>query len=437
MTTSIAPADSSSTERDPLRERTVLLVENDRIVQKITAKLLEKRFARVWIANDGAEGLALFRKHRPDMLITDIRMPEMDGLELSSIIKSESPATPIIVTTIFNLQDYFLRAIDIGIDHYLLKPVDANHIFRVLERVSENLQALAERRIYEQAFLNAGSAIAIHDLKQRITAVNDAFCRLTGYTRAELIGQTPELWRSGHHPESFYEGMQASLQKHGQWQGELKSRRKDGEIFVGQLAISTVSDDAGRPLYYVAVTSDITERAQHEATLSRLAHHDPLTELPNRLLLADRIQQGISLSHRNTRRMALLYVDLDRFKPVNDRHGHLIGDRLLRLVAERLSELVRNVDTVARIGGDEFVMLLPNVTHSEDAAQVANKIIQSISRPLTVDGLQLQIGASVGIALYPDDGDDATTLLQQADIALYQAKANGRGLWCFASGSGA
>lgn len=435
MTTS-ASDETTQTERDPLRERTVLYVEDDRIVQKITQKLLEKRFARVWTADNGVQGLALFRKHRPDMVITDIRMPEMDGLELSSIIKSESPATPIIVTTLFNLQDYFLRAIDIGIDHYLLKPIDANHIYRVLERISRNLQALAERRMYEQAFLSAGSAIAIHDLKQHIIAVNDAFCRLSGYSRSELIGKTPILWRSGHHPESFYEEIQQHLEKHGSWQGEVKNRHRNGEIFVGQLSLSTVRDDADRALYYVAVTSDITERAQHEATLSRLAHHDPLTDLPNRLLLADRIQQGIGLSHRNTRRMALLYVDLDRFKPVNDRYGHLVGDRLLRQVADRLSEVVRSVDTVARIGGDEFVMLLPNVINSEDAAQVANKIIHTLSQPFSVDGLPLQIGASVGIALYPDDGDDATTLLQQADSALYQAKANGRGLWCFASGSG-
>ncbi|HRE16505.1 MAG TPA: diguanylate cyclase, partial [Rhodocyclaceae bacterium] len=376
MTTS-ASDETTQTERDPLRERTVLYVEDDRIVQKITQKLLEKRFARVWTADNGVAGLALFRKHRPDMVITDIRMPEMDGLELSSIIKSESPATPIIVTTLFNLQDYFLRAIDIGIDHYLLKPIDANHIYRVLERISRNLQALAERRMYEQAFLNAGSAIAIHDLKQHIIAVNDAFCRLSGYSRSELIGKTPILWRSGHHPESFYEEIQQHLEKHGSWQGEVKNRHRNGEIFVGQLSLSTVRDDADRGLSYVAVTSDITERAQHEATLSRLAHHDPLTDLPNRLLLADRIQQGIGLSHRNTRRMALLYVDLDRFKPVNDRYGHLVGDRLLRQVADRLSEVVRSVDTVARIGGDEFVMLLPNVINSEDAAQVANKIIHT------------------------------------------------------------
>lgn len=423
-------------DRDPLRERTVLYVEDDRVVQGMTRKLLKKRFAEVWVASNGAEGLALFRKHRPDIVITDIRMPEMDGLAMSAAIKAEAPATPIVVTSIFNLQDYFLRAIDIGIDHYLLKPIDENHIFRVLERVCANLQALAERRMYEQAFSDAASAIAIHDLKHRIIAVNDAFCRLSGYPRAELIGQTPQLWRSGHHPESFYAAIHEALEQRGAWQGEVKNRRKDGEVFVGQLALSTVRDDAGRPLYYVAVTSDITERAQHEATLSRLAHHDPLTELPNRLLLADRIRQGIGLSHRNTRRMAVLYVDLDHFKPVNDQHGHLVGDRLLRVVAERLDNVVRNVDTVARIGGDEFVVLLPNLGGSEEAAQIAGKLIHALSQPFDVDGLSLQIGASVGIALYPDDGDDATTLLQQADDALYQAKANGRGLWCFASGQG-
>lgn len=434
MTTTATPEDSPASEHDPLGERTVLYVEDDRIVQTMTQRLLKKRFAQVWIASNGVEGLALFRKHRPDIVITDIRMPEMNGLEMSAAIKRESPATPIVITSIFNLQDYFLQAIDIGIEHYLLKPVDANHIYRVLERVCRNLQALAERNMYEQAFSDAGSAIAIHDLQHRIIAVNDAFCRLSGYPRNELIGQTQQLWQSGHHPESFYQAIHTSLEKNGTWQGEVKNRRKDGEIFVGQLALSTVRDDNDRPRYYVAVTSDITERAQHEATLSRLAHHDPLTDLPNRLLLADRIQQGIGLSHRNDRRMALLYVDLDGFKPVNDLFGHLTGDRLLRIVAERLNNIVRSVDTVARIGGDEFIVLLPSVLGSEDAAQIAEKLIETLSQAFDVDGKTLTIGASVGIALYPDDGEDAPTLLQQADAALYQAKANGRGIWCFASG---
>lgn len=432
MTTKIDPTEPLP-ERDPLQDRTVLYVEDDRIVQMLTQKLLAKRFKKVWTANNGAEGLKRFREKRPDIVVTDIRMPEMNGLEMASAIKAESPETPILVTSIFNLQDYFLRAIDIGIDHYLLKPVDAAHIFRVLERISRSLQVQEERRMYEQAFADAGSAITIYDLNQQIIAVNDAFCRLTGYSRKELIGQTAKLWRSGHHPESFYEDIQKTLEAKGVCHSEVKNRRKDGRIFVAQLSLSTVRDTAGRPMYYISVSNDITERTQQEANLTRLAHHDPLTGLPNRLLLSDRVEQGMVLSHRNSRIMGLLYVDLDQFKPVNDQYGHVVGDRLLRVVAEKFSGVLRNVDTVARIGGDEFVVLLPNMSDTEDISQIADKLIASVSEPLTVDGLQLQIGASVGIAIYPNDSTDPATLLLKADEALYQSKAQGRGNWCFAS----
>lgn len=436
MTTS-APTDSlSDPVRDPLKERTVLYVDDDRIVQAMTCKLLEKRFARVMTANDGKTALALFRQHRPDIVITDIRMPEMNGLELAAQIKAESPTTPIIVTSIFNLQDYFLRAIDIGIDHYLLKPIDAAKIFRALERVVHSLQVEEERQMYAQAFADAGSALSIHDMGHRVIAVNQAFCRLVGFPREELLGATPRLWRSGYHPESFYDEMHATLARTGVWQGEVKNRRKDGQIFIAHLALSTVYDPAGRPLHYVSVISDITERAQHEADLDRLAHHDPLTGLPNRLLLADRIEQGMAQAVRNGRKMALLYVDLDEFKPVNDQHGHLTGDHLLRAVGDQLSQVVRHVDTVARIGGDEFVVLLPNIQVAEDAGQIAAKIVHALGQAFTIDDLTLKIGASLGIALYPDDGQDAATLLQRADAALYRAKAEGRSTWRFARVAG-
>ncbi|MGE5531847.1 MAG: putative bifunctional diguanylate cyclase/phosphodiesterase, partial [Bacteroidota bacterium] len=296
-------------------------------------------------------------------------------------------------------------------------------------------QDITERRTNEERLRQAAAVfesiregVTMTDAQERILMVNRAFSELTGYAPEDVLGQTPRLLKSGRHDRDFYAVMWAAINATGHWHGEVWNRRKNGEIFPQLLSISAVRDEAGRVTHYVGVSTDISQRKDAEARLDFLAHHDPLTRLPNRLLLYTRLQHCLDVSHRERKRLALLMLDLDRFKDVNDSFGHLAGDELLQQVAKRLTVRRRGADTVTRLGGDEFAVLLEALRHPQDAAQVASKIIAALSKPYRLsNGAEVCIGASVGISLFPEHGQTLEALLQQADAALYQAKGEGRG----------
>jgi diguanylate cyclase (GGDEF)-like protein/PAS domain S-box-containing protein len=260
--------------------------------------------------------------------------------------------------------------------------------------------------------------------------VNRAFTEITGYEEADMIGQTPAKLGSGWHSTDFYQALWSVIESSGHWQGEIWNRRKTGEIFPELLSISAVKNDLGITTHYVGVFADISKLKATETELQFLAHHDPLTHLPNRLLFLSSLEHGLETAQRNQTLLALLILDLDRFKDVNDSVGHLAGDELLQLVAERLKSRMRGVDTVCRLGGDEFTVLLEDIKQPEVAARVANDIIATINDSWLLScGVEVHIGVSVGIALYPNHGDTPELLMQHADTALYQAKNQGRN--CF------
>jgi diguanylate cyclase (GGDEF)-like protein/PAS domain S-box-containing protein len=254
---------------------------------------------------------------------------------------------------------------------------------------------------------------------------------MTGYARDEAIGQTPRLTRSGRHDQAFYQAMWLSLREEGQWVGEIWDRRKDGSEFPKWLSIDAVRDELGELTHYIGVFSDISVLKTAEERLQRMAFYDGLTGLPNRVLFRDRLEHEITVSHRYGQRAAVLFLDLDRFKYVNDTLGHEAGDSLLKIVAERLRETVRENDTVARLGGDEFTLLLRDVKSGEDAAMVAANIVRRMAESIFVAGQEAHVGASVGIAIYPEDGRDFETLTKHADTAMYHAKESGRGQFRF------
>jgi|APMI01.1.fsa_nt_gi diguanylate cyclase (GGDEF)-like protein/PAS domain S-box-containing protein len=286
-------------------------------------------------------------------------------------------------------------------------------------------------RLAWTVFRNSVEAIIITDARQRILSVNRAFTDVTGYSAEEALGLTPRLLKSGHHDRSFYEAMWQDIESHGFWQGEIHDRRKDGTLYPSALSISAVHDKAGRITHYVAVFSDITERKASEARIAFLAQHDSLTGLPNRALLHDRLDQALANAARQGTRIALLFLDLDRFKTINDSLGHMMGDQLLQGVALRLSGCVRETDTVSRQGGDEFLIVLTHVEMPDDAARVAEKILDRLRPPFDIDGQQLGTSFSIGIALYPEDGNTAESLMKNADTAMYHAKENGRNTYRF------
>lgn len=279
-------------------------------------------------------------------------------------------------------------------------------------------------------FDNTRDGVMTVDANLRIVHVNAAFTEITGYTEEEAIGKSSSLLRSGRHNSEFYAHMWQSIATTGHWQGEIWNRRKNGEVYPELLSISTVFDKTGVISNYVGVFADISKLKESELQLDFLAHHDPLTRLPNRLLLLSRLEHAIKTAHRDQSMVALLMLDLDRFKEVNDTFGHLAGDELLQQVAHRLINRLRSIDTVCRLGGDEFILLLEDVVQAEDAALVANDIINTLSEPWQLSkDIEVRIGASVGISLYPNHSNKPEQLLQQADTALYHAKAEGRG--CF------
>ncbi len=281
-------------------------------------------------------------------------------------------------------------------------------------------------RLSASVFENTSEGVIISDKQGTVVEVNRAFTEILGYERDEAIGQNPRMWKSDRHGESFYRDFWNSLMTVGRWRGEIWNRRKDGSVFPEWLSISQVVDSEGELTHFIGVFTDISNLKESQEQLDHLAHHDALTDLPNRLLYVERLTQAIKHAERQNKQLAIVFIDLDRFKNINDSLGHPAGDQLLCLVAERLEDVVREDDTVARISGDEFVLLLEDIGSSNNAAHVAQKVMRIFDSSFQLEGREVQTSASLGISLYPQDGDDAATLLRNADAAMYRAKDEGR-----------
>jgi diguanylate cyclase (GGDEF)-like protein/PAS domain S-box-containing protein len=291
---------------------------------------------------------------------------------------------------------------------------------------TEERRTLEKLRLAASVYEHSLNGVMITDAHRRIIAVNPAFTRITGYTPEEVMGKKPRVLSSGRHDAGFYAAMWAQVRATGQWLGEIWNRRKEGAIYPEELAIIAVKDEEGEVTHYIGIFRDLTQVKVQEEQLRHLAHHDPLTGLPNRALLADRLKVALSQVERSGRRLAVCYLDLDGFKPINDSFGHATGDRLLVEIGQRLAASVRGGDTVARLGGDEFVLLLTELADEVECLTVLTRLLEAVARPVAVEGLVLNVTASVGVTLYPNDGVDADTLLRHADQALYAAKEAGR-----------
>lgn len=299
------------------------------------------------------------------------------------------------------------------------------------ERNAELQREVEERRKHEEelriagaVFESASEAIIVTDADNNIVRVNPAFTAITGYTPAEVLGRNPGLLKSGRHGPAFFEDMWAALGQCGHWEGEIWNRHKNGDVRVEWLSISKIEINSG--LAFLAVFHDITRRKEAEELLRYRASHDALTDLPNRELFDDRLQATFNQARRYHRLFALLLVDLDRFKEVNDTLGHAAGDQLLVEAARRLVSCVRESDTVARLGGDEFAILLSEMTEAEEAEQIARRAVGLLNEPYYLDAGTTRISGCVGIALYPRHAESCDHLRRNADVALYAAKESGR-----------
>jgi len=295
-----------------------------------------------------------------------------------------------------------------------------------LDDITSERAAGETLRLSAAVIEHASEGVMVTDHDNRIQMINSAFSEITGYSLAELIGRTPKILASGRHEPEYYATMWHALRESGHWSGEIWNRRKNGDVYPEWLNISVVRNAQGEISYYIALFSDITERKQREERIWRQANFDSLTGLPNRSHFNDRLESTIAEARRTHLPLALLFVDLDHFKWVNDTLGHQAGDRLLREAAERMRGGLREEDTVARLSGDEFAILLPSIAHVEHADRVATKLLETLAKPYTINDREVFVSASIGIAVFPDDGADGTQLLRNADAAMYRAKEAGR-----------
>lgn len=302
------------------------------------------------------------------------------------------------------------------------------HMLRDVTQRHENHQQLV---LWSSVFTNSGEGIVITDSSNRILSVNNTFTLITGYSEDEVVGKDPNLLASGRQDAGFYRAMWETLRDKGLWKGEVWNRRKNGDIYPEWLTISTLHDPQGNICNYIGIFSDATVYKRNEERIEYLAYHDKLTGLPNRSLLEDRLSQAVAHADRIDKKLAVFFLDLDRFKLVNDTLGHHIGDKLLQETALRLTETVRNDDTVCRQGGDEFIVLVQELDRIADAAHVAQKILDSLSGEYEVEGESIKATPSIGISIYPDDADSHEDLIKNADTAMYYAKERGRNNYQF------
>jgi diguanylate cyclase (GGDEF)-like protein/PAS domain S-box-containing protein len=309
--------------------------------------------------------------------------------------------------------------------------IDGKYYLYASSRDITERKAIEEGQRIAAVTFDTQEAIMITTPDAKILRVNQAFTEITGFSKNDVIGQNPRILQSGRHDASFYRSMWDSLCDTGKWSGEIWDKRKDGSIYPKTITITAVYDNKGNLTHYVAVFRDISSHKKSEQEIHQLAFYDPLTELPNRRLLMDRLQQALAASARNVRYGALLFLDLDHFKTVNDTRGHATGDQLLIEAARRLQTFVREGDSVARLGGDEFVVLLEGLgSEANEAASqtelVAEKILRELGKPYVLDDFECHLTVSIGISLFLDHEESAESLLQHADVAMYQAKSAGR-----------
>ena len=363
---------------------------------------------------------------------------EMMGLPMSTALGPRlfEQNLPQIQNALAGLQQEFERTIerpDGSVGYVLANYIpdkDAKGVvkgfFALVTNISRLREADAAIRLSASVFEAAMEGIMVTDTTATFISVNPAFAKLTGYASHEVIGQNARILKSGRHDAAFFSAMFLELQANKLWTGEVWSKRKDGSIYLERLSISAICNDVGEVTRYVGVCADITEKWDKEQLVRHMALHDGLTGLPNRALLMERLGQLVAITAREPRQIALMFLDLDGFKLVNDNFGHEIGDQVLKTVSKRLLGLLRTSDTVARMGGDEFVILLDNPESRDSVAMVAARVIEDVNAPMQFDGKLAHVGISVGIAIFQNDGASPAALLKKADDAMYAAKASGK-----------
>lgn len=414
----------------------ILIIEDDAGIRTLEADLVEEVGYEVVCVGSGKEALAWLQAHQAMLMVMDYSLPDMTGIELLDHIDAAGIETPPFIVATGAGDEYV--AVDLmqrGAYHYLVKDQDfLKRLPQTIERALREIalqqrlkSAEARLRLASQVMDSTNEGIYVTDAGHCIIEVNPAFERITGRNRDQIIGQRPDVLLPGHAEDAVITATIIEvLESQGQWQGELQFRRSSGEVFTAWLNIARITEDANDTLRYVTLFSDISSVKASAERLDYLAHHDPLTDLPNRLLFNARLNHSIERAQRRRRGLGLLFLDLDHFKEVNDRLGHAAGDDLLRIVAREMGGVLREEDTLARLGGDEFVLLVEEAATLADLQRVVDQLLKLFPHTVATPEGPVDVTASIGGALYPDDAKDAEALIDCADRAMYAAKEAGR-----------
>jgi len=434
----------------------ILIAEDDVNANKIIRKLIESLECNlVGQAWTGKEAIELSRTIKPDVILMDLSMPDIDGIEATREIFQTDP-TPVVILTAYDTPDMVEKASEAGAGAYLVKMPKADELERAitvamnrfddlmkLRNLNRELKeeiarrVLAEKRREEaQNFLNRSMecspvGILLLDQQSRFSYLNQTVTTWLGRDRQEFIGKSLDevnpLIMPRETTQLIAEKIKTAVQTGAAIAGkEIEIIKQDGDLMPVVFSVAGVESESGEILGGIVQIVDITERVRVEEALKHMATHDALTGLPNRRLFNDRIELEMAHARRNQQKLGLIYFDLDYFKKVNDTFGHRIGDHLLRLVGKRLAGLLRESDTVARMGGDEFTLISPEMVSKEDAIPIAERVMKALRKPFEFDGQRVRVSTSLGIAVFPDDGEDVDTLMKHADVAMYRAKEQGR-----------
>jgi len=398
--------------------------------------------ARKWgyetiTAEDGEAAWEIMQQDEPPrLLLLDWEMPKLDGLALCQQIRQQESCDPPFIILLSARQDThdIIAGLDSGANEYIAKPFNNAELQarlqvgqRMLDLQTRFREAEERLQLAANVFTHASDGIMITRADGSIIDVNEAFTLITGFSYEEAVGENPRILKSDHYGPMFYTNMWRELVENGKWSGEIWNHRKSGESFPAMLTISAMHDADGVTQHYIALFSDITEQKQHQQQLEHLANYDALTNLPNRLLLSDRLNRAMSQVKRRMQQLAVVYLDLDGFKAVNDTHGHEVGDQLLITVANRMKRAIRDVDTIARIGGDEFVAVLVDLEQANAHEPMSSRLLNAAAQPVYVNGIELHVTASLGVTFFPQAEEiDADQLMRQADQAMYLAKTSGK-----------
>ena len=388
-----------------------------------------KELYRIKIATSGKQALDIVENiEKPELILLDVMMPEMNGIEMLGRLRSNPQTShiPVIFISADSSEKTQLDGLSHGADDYLTKPVVINVLLARVKNLLEKKRDQAQLRLASHVYDHSGEAIMVTDSQNKIVSINPAFTRMTGYEIQEVYGKNPSILSSGRMTKDDYQRMWQTIEDKSFWQGEMWDRHKNGKVYPKLLIISVVRNEQYKIDYYIGSFTDITEQKEVEERITYIAHHDPLTELPNRLYLQVTLQQFLAMGNRNNEQIALMFIDLDRFKTINDTLGHHIGDGLLVEVAIRLKKTVRESDVVARLGGDEFVIVLMGKNIEHLTASISEKILHDLNQTYVIESNSLHTTPSIGVAIYPQDGDCPESLMKNADSAMYHAKSSGR-----------